>query len=336
MRIAQVSTVGSPVRPFGTGSVEGLVWLLTRELAALGHEVTVFGVAGSVADGQVVETLPGAYGRDGAPDDWLLCEWLNLCAATARAGDFDVIHAHGYLLGVPLQALVNTPMLHTLHVMPGADQQKLAAMAGRRSVTALSEYQWRAYPDEAPALVVPHGADPCSFPAGPGGDYLCYLGRFLPSKGPVEAIAAARECDLPIVLAGPENDYFREHVAGHVDGVRVRYAGSVTADARRDLLRHAAALLYPPTQGEPFGLVMIEALMCGTPVAALRTGAVEEVLEPGLTGALAKCPAELAAAVRNAARLDRRAVRSRAVERFHAGRMALGYLDAYSRLGVAP
>lgn len=334
MRIAQVSTVATPVSEYGSGSIEALVWLLTRELAALGHEVTVFGTVGSSAAGEVVPTMPGPYGMGGAPDDWLLCEWLNLCAAAERADDFDVIHSHGYLLGAALQPLVGAPMLHTLHVMPGTDQRTLAARAGRTAVTALSDYQWRAYPDVAPSLVVSSGVDPVSFTPGPGGDYCCYLGRFLPEKGPVEAIRAARALDIPIVLAGPENDFFRAHVAPLVDGTSVHYLGSVTGEKRRMLLQEAAALVYPLTVGEPFGMVMVEAMMCATPVAAPRVGAVAEVVDDGISGSLARSLVDLPQALETAVGLDRRAVRRRAEERFSGRRMALGYLDAYHRLGA--
>lgn len=335
MHIAQVATVATPVRRFNSGSVESLVWLLTRELVTLGHQVTVFGTAGSDTAGECVETLPGPYGVAGAPDDWLLCEWLNVCAAAERAAEFDIIHTHGYLLGVPLQNLVPTPMLHTLHVMPGSDQHGLARRAGRAALSALSAYQWSEFPDAAPHSIVAHGVDPDDFSAGSGGEYVLYLGRFLPSKGPLESIAAAREAGLPIVLAGPENDYFRQRIAPLVDGVQVRYAGSVTGAQRVALFQAALALAYAPSEGEPFGLVLIEAMMCGTPVGALRVGAVAEIVEDGLTGALADDVAGLPEALRRAAALDRASVRTRAEQRFTGRRMALDYLRAYGdRLGL--
>lgn len=329
MRIAQVATMATPVRRYNAGSVESLVWLLSQELAALGHEVSVFGAAGSEGPGEVVETLPGPYGVGGAPDDWLLCEWLNICSAVERAADFDVVHSHGYLLGAPLRRLVDTPLVHTLHVMPGPDQRLLAALAGRRAVTGLSGFQWGRYPEEAPLTVVPHGVDAATFAEGPGGDYALYLGRFLTSKGPLEAIRATREFGLPLVLAGPENDYFREHLAAEVDGTTVRYVGSVTAARRSALLGHARALVYPLSQGEPFGLVLIEAMMTGTPVAALRVGAVPEIVEDGTTGVLADSPAELPVALMKASGLDRRVVRERALARFSGRRMAEDYLRVY-------
>ena len=109
MRIAQISTLSSPVRRETGGSVESLIWLLTRELIRLGHQVTVFGTAGSEVDGELVATLAGPYGAHGSLDDWQLCEWVNLCRAVEQSGRFDLLHSHAYLWGIPLQSLSNRP-----------------------------------------------------------------------------------------------------------------------------------------------------------------------------------------------------------------------------------
>src|ERR1039457_445842 len=111
MRIAQVSTVSAPVRRASGGSVESLVWLLTRHLKQMGHEVTVFGIAGSEPEGELVETLPGPYAESGSPDDWQLCEWINLCRAIEQSGRFDILHSHAYLWGLPLEPLARAPMV---------------------------------------------------------------------------------------------------------------------------------------------------------------------------------------------------------------------------------
>ena len=121
MRIAQVSTLAARVRQDAYGSVEALIWLLTKELARLGHEVTVFGVAGSEADGEVVATLPGPYGENDSPDDWHLCEWINLCEAVKQSGRFDLLHSHAYLWGLPLEPVSQAPMVHTMHIVPEED-----------------------------------------------------------------------------------------------------------------------------------------------------------------------------------------------------------------------
>src|SRR5262249_13465613 len=128
MRIAQVSTLATPVRRERSDSIEYLVWLLSRELTRLGHAVTVFAAAGSEVYGELVVTLPGPYGTDGSPDDWQLCEWMNLCRAVEESGRFDVLHSHAYLWGLPLERLARSPMVHTFHLGPYENEAALRAL----------------------------------------------------------------------------------------------------------------------------------------------------------------------------------------------------------------
>jgi glycosyltransferase involved in cell wall biosynthesis len=336
MRIAQVATVSTPVRREGSASIEGLAWLLTRELVRLGHEVTLFATAGSESAGALVATLPGPYGTDGAPDDWHLCEWVNLAAAVERSAAFDVLHSHAYLWGLPLERLARAPMVHTLHVWPFANEARLRGMWPAACVTAVSAAQWRDWPALPSAGVVHHAVDASAFTfREPRGDYLCYLGRMIPGKGPVQAIAAARALGRRLLLAGPASDYFRAEVAPLVDGRDVEYVGAVAGRERDELLGGAAALLYPNRDPEPFGLVLAEAMMCGTPVAAVNIGAVPEIVDEGVTGCLAAGPEGLPAAVRGAVALDRGRVRARAEARFGARRMAEGYVRVYEALAGA-
>jgi glycosyltransferase involved in cell wall biosynthesis len=218
MRIALVSTLATPVRRVGSGSIEGLVWLLADHLARLRHQVTVFATAGSEVPCELVATAPGPYGVNGAIDDWQLCEWVNLARAVEQSARFDVIHCHAYLWGMPLQAFSRAPMLHTLHITPMADAARLWAMYPRAHVSALSEFQWSAFPGHRPVQVIPHGVDPAQFTFREHpDDYVCFLGRFTHGKGPLQAIAAARALGIRIVLAGPENDFYRKHVRPLVD-----------------------------------------------------------------------------------------------------------------------
>jgi glycosyltransferase involved in cell wall biosynthesis len=333
MRVAQVSTLATPVRRDGSDSIESLVWLLSRELTRLGHEVTVFAAAGSEVCGELVATLPGPYGTAGAPDDWKVCEWLNLCRAVEQSGRFDVLHSHAYLWGLPLQRLCRAPMVHTLHVCPYENEARLWSLVPGACVTAISGYQWSAYPDLRPAAVIHHGVDAEQFTAGlEPGDYVCYLGRFTAGKGPLQAVAAARALGLRLLLAGPCDGYYREHVAPLVDGRRVEYVGHVSGRARTELLRGARALLYPLQEPEPFGLVQVEAMMCGTPVVAMRRGAVPEIIDEGVTGYHTLAPEEFPRQVLRSFALDRRGVRARALERFSAARMARAYGEVYRRL----
>ena len=335
MRIAQVAPLATPVQRDHAGSIEGLVWLLTRELAAAGHEVTVFGAAGSQVPepSEFVATMPGPYGQNGSPWTWYAAEWISLCRAVEHSRGFDVMHAHNYLWSVPLTPLAGCPMVHTTHIFPDEEEASMWRQHPEACISAISATQWAAYPDLEPAAVVPHGIDVAAhtFRAEPD-DYLCWLGRFQPGKGPLEAIDVAHSLGLRLLLAGPENDYFHEAVAARVDGRTVEYVGAVDPVQRDALLGGARALLYPIMAPEPFGLVLIEAMMSGTPVAAFGLGATVEIVEEGITGSVEPPGGDLARAVHRCLDLDRRAVYERARARFGADRMTAQYAELYARV----
>ena len=335
MRIAQISTLDTPVRRDKSSSVEQHVWLLDRELVRLGHDVTVFAAAGSEVSGKLVETLPGTYAEDGAPDDWQLCEMINLCRALERSGEFDVLHSHAYLRGLPMEALSRAPMLHTLHLHPYDDFERLRLMWPDAWVTGLSHFQWSGKPAAPPCAVVYHGidAEQFSFNCEPG-DYVCYLGRFVPNKGLKTAIRVARELGLTLRIAGPSNEYFEENILQEIGG-KIEYVGPVTGRGRDEFLGGAKALLYPLKEPEPFGLVQVEAMMCGTPVVALRVGAVAEIVDEGVTGYIADTVQEFTGKLARSFELDRRKVRTRAMDRFSGERMAREYAAVYERLIAA-
>jgi glycosyltransferase involved in cell wall biosynthesis len=290
----------------------------------------VVGAAGSQVAGELVATLPGPYARDGSPGDWHLCEWINLCRAVQESHRFDIVHFHSYLWALPLEALGRAPTVHTLHIWPYEDDAFLWRAHPAARVTALSHAQWSDFPDLKPVAVVPHGIGPDRFPARTDSEgYACYLGSFRVGKGPLEAIAGARAAGMPLVLAGPENAWFNEQVLPLVDGETVTHIGPVTGKARSDLLGGAAVLLAPYTSPEPFGLVLIEAMMCGTPVVTTAIGAAPEIVDAGVTGVVVNNVSELPGAVVEAAKLDRTAVRRRAEERFSVERMVGGYIEVY-------
>jgi len=335
MRIAQISTLSAPVLQNASGSVEGWLWLLIRELARLGHEVTVFGAGGSEVPGELVATQPGPYGATGALSDWQTCEWVNLCRAVEQSGRFDVLHAHAYLWGILLESFSRAPMVHTLHIVPDENAAGLWSMRPQARVTALTNQQWSGFPLLKPTAVIPHGVDVSQFTfrAEPD-DYLCYLGRFVSGKGPCQAIAAARAAGMRLLMAGPPSAYFREKVQPLIDGKTVEYVGYVQGANRNQLLGGARALIYPIQYPESFGLVLVEAMLCGTPVTAMRLGAVPEIVEDGVTGYSAASAEEFLKAIIKTVGLDRRPVRQRAQQRFSADVMARAYAKLYAEVAT--
>jgi glycosyltransferase involved in cell wall biosynthesis len=202
-------------------------------------------------------------------------------------------------------------------------------------LVAISKFQAQIYAQRPNVELIPHGVDTAAFPFGEsGGDYLLFLGRMIEDKGPAKAIEIARQVDMPLVLAGPPEDGFDESVAPEIDGQQIRYVGRVDSSERDRLLSGAAALLYPLLYPEPFGLVPIEAMACGTPVLATSIGAVPELVEPGVTGYLAPSWEGLVDLVPRALQLDRRTIRERAVERFDSMRMVDAHEALYRRLAT--
>src|SRR5207247_6287733 len=165
-------------------------------------------------------------------------------------------------------------------------------------------------------------------------DYVCYLGRFTSGKGPLQAVEAARALGIPLRMAGPENKYYRDQVKPLVDGHAVEYVGFVSGAARNELLGGAKALLYPIRYPEAFGLVLVEAMLCGTPVAAMGLGAVPEIVEEGVTGCCATSSGEFPRAILAALSLDRRQIRERAERRFSAEEMARAYARVYESIAA--
>jgi glycosyltransferase involved in cell wall biosynthesis len=333
LRIAQIAPVATATRRGAGESIEELVALLCDELVARGHDVTLFATGNSETSARLRHRFERGYQHDELLWDWQLTEYLNAGHAYAHAHEFDVIHCHSYHFGVPFAQFVQTPNVHTnhVHVEPGVIEayKRLPDV----HVVAVSEYDAHSYAGCPNVELIPHGIDTAALPFGDArGDYLLFLGRMIEDKGPAEAIEIARRADMPLVLAGPAEDGFDETVAPGIDGRRVRYVGRVQAPERDRLLAGAAALLYPLLYPEPFGLVPVEAMTCGTPVLATAMGAVPELVEPGVTGYLADSWEGLAELVPRALELNRRTIRERAVERFDYKRMVDAHESLYERL----
>jgi glycosyltransferase involved in cell wall biosynthesis len=337
LRIAQIAPAAEPVTQTSTGSIEQLVWLLTEELVRRGHEVTLFATGSSETSADLHAVYPRGYEEDDDLWNWKLHETLHVAAAFEQARAFDIIHSHVYHNALPFTRLARTPTIHSYHVMPDEDIARAYARYPEAHVVAISDYQRRVFTGNADVAVVHHGIDTDAFPFNPApGDYLVFLGRLMPGKGTAEAAQLARQAGMRLVIAGPRDDnddgYFESEVEPWIDGRQVEYIGPVCVRERNPLLAGAAALIYPITEPEPFGLVLIEAMACGTPVAAVGLGAVPEIVSHGVTGYHAATVEELAARIPDVISLDRHRVRQTAVERFDYRRMVDDYEAVYRRL----
>lgn len=333
LRIAQIASVSTAVEPGAGESIQQLVGLLCDELVDRGHEVTLFATGDSSTKADLRFHYERGYEYDEELWDWQFTEYMHVGQAYAQAEDFDVMHCHSYHFGLPFVPFVHTVNVHTHHV----EMEPGVISAYRRlpqvRLVAVSEHQAKMYAGTPQLELIPHGIDTAQFPFGEGGDgHLLFLGRLIADKGPLEAIQIARAVEKPLILAGAADEDFDERIAPHLDGDRIRYVGPVDAEERNRLLAGAAALLYPLLYPEPFGLVVVEAMACGTPVLGTGMGAVPELIEPGLTGYMAPSWEGLPELVPQALELDRRAIRDRAVERFDYRRMVDQHEALYQEL----
>ena len=338
MRIALVAPVAQSVPPARSGSIEAVTDLLARGLVARGHEVTLFAAGSSDTPATLHATFRRGYHVDESLWPWELCELFNLAAAVERAARFDVIHAQAEYapLGLAYARLSPTPLVHTVHHWPSETEVALWSHYPEAPFIAVSAAQARRLAGLTVAGVVHHAVDPAALPLrSDPDDYLLFFGRFTPGKGVVDAIRAAQRAGLRLLLAAAENAYYQEVVSPLVDGDRVIYRGEVDPSARAELLGGARALLYPVQADEPFGLVLAEAMTCGTPVAALDRGAVGELVDEGTTGGVFDNLEDMVAGLPRIVALDRARVRRRALERFHPDRMVEGYTAVYAGLAAS-
>jgi glycosyltransferase involved in cell wall biosynthesis len=335
MKIAHIAPVATTIPPPKSGSVETMTSLLTEGLVARGHDVTLFATADSTTAARLHAIYPHGYWHDENMWPWELYEMLNLAAAVERAAEFDIIHyeAAYYPMSLAFARLSPTPIVQTLHHSPSAAEVTLWSRYPEAPFVAISNEQARLLGGLNVVDTVLHGIDTNNFTFRERpDDYLLFLGRFTDGKGVLQAIEIAKRIGMRLILAAAEDDYYRERVAPHVDGRHIVYYGEADFDAKVTLYGGARALLYPIQAREPFGLVLAEAMACGTPVAALDRGAVGEVVDEGVTGMIFGDLEQMANDLPRVFDLDRRRVRERAVARFGAARMVNEYVAVYTRL----
>jgi glycosyltransferase involved in cell wall biosynthesis len=342
MRIAQVAPLYESVPPRLYGGTERVVSWLTEELVRRGHQVTLFATGDSKTDAELVVVAERALRLDPTNPEPSVAHALELGEVFARAGDFDVVHSHLDFLAFPGSRRLGPPVVHTLHgrldlpyLQPlyrhFHDLPLVSISDAQRGALAGLGVRW--------AATVHHGLpiDQYAFSPQPEG-YLAFLGRISPEKRPDLAIAVARRLGLPLRIAAKvdaaDRAYFAREIEPLLAGGGVEYLGEIGGEAKAAFLGGALALLFPIDWPEPFGLVMIEALACGTPVVARPCGSVPEIIRDGETGLLADTVEELAAAVMRVERIDRRRCRQHAEERFSSDVMAARYESVYSSLAA--
>jgi len=336
VRIAVLSPVWFPVPPVGYGGIEWVVALLADGLAAAGHDVSLFASGDSLTKAKLVSVYAEA---PSAEIGKTMPELRHALACYEQAEEFDIVNDHSGPLAVAIGAGVGTPVVHTVHgPLTGADGDlyaSLAHVAPQVGLISLSLNQRKPQPDLPWVANCANALDLGAYPVHTErGEYLLFLGRMSADKGCHRAVEVAQEAGIPLKIAGKmrepaEREYFEAYVAPHL-GDGVEYLGETSHGKKVALLQNARATLFPIEWEEPFGLVMIESMACGTPVIATRWGAVPEVIEHGRSGIVVDDYRQMAGALADADRLEPLECRRYVEERFSAERMVRDYEVAYT------
>jgi glycosyltransferase involved in cell wall biosynthesis len=342
MKIAQIAPLSLDVPPRLYGGTERVVSYLTEALVQMGHEVTLFATAKSSSSARLVACCAEALWldpdiRNGLPYYMMMLELLR-----QQTAQFDVMHFHIEQLHFPVFSSCPEKTLTTLHARQDVREfQKLYGAFPQMPLVAISRSQRQQVQKGKVLGIVPHGI-PLNLHApnySPTGGYLAFVGRISPEKGLDRAITIAREADMPLKIAGivypSDEQYFRESIKPLLGGTGVEFVGEIDDRTKTTFLGEAAALLFPVDWPEPFGLVMIEAMSCGTPVIAFNNGAIPEIIESGISGYVVSDLEEAVRRVPEALRLDRSKVRRQFEERFSAERMAANYVAIYGKLALS-
>ncbi len=337
MKIAQVAPLYEAVPPKLYGGTERVVAHLCDALVDLGHEVTLFSSADARTRADLVPVRDQAIRLDSAPLKSDLAAHLTMLSELSRQQDrFDIIHFHVDMIHFPMFEAIASRTLTTLHGrLDIKDLPEVYRRWPKYPLVSISNAQRAALPFANWAGTVYHGfpEDLYRFEARPRG-YLAFLGRMSPEKGPDRAIAIAKRLGMPLKMAAKvdaaDKAYFKQEIEPLLDHPLIEFVGEINDQAKSDFLGGAEALLFPIEWPEPFGLVSIEAMACGTPVVGYRYGAAPEVIDEGVTGFVVDGEDQAVEAVRKARNLDRRGVRRGFDRRFSATAMARGYLDLYA------
>lgn len=332
MKVALLGPIAWRTPPTHYGPWEQVTSLLAEGLMARGVDVTLFATLDSLTSARLEGVCATGYAEDPKLDG-RVWEALHVAHAFERSGAFDLVHNHLDWLPLAFAQACRAPLLTTIHGFSGRRILPAYISAKSSHFVAISDAD-RA-PELAYAATIHHGIDLQALPlSSTCGDGLVAFGRIHPDKGTAQAIQIARLAGRRLVLCGIVQDehYFREQIAPHIDGDSVIFLGSVGPERRAEVLGGAAALLHPIAFPEPFGLSVVEAMACGTPVIAFPLGSMPEIVDEGVTGYLVPDVREAALAVERAVALDRQVIRQTAARRFSAARMVDDYLKLYGEL----
>jgi glycosyltransferase involved in cell wall biosynthesis len=342
MRIAQVAPLWERVPPPAYGGTELVVSLLTEELVRRGHEVTLFASGDSISTATIESVHPMALRLDASVKECGIYEMLQLTRVFERADEFDIIHSHMGCAALPYAKLVKTPVVHTLHGIFTPDNEKMFTYAKEQPFVSISHSQREPRLGLNCVATVYNGINPAIFdfyaqPSNP--PYLAFLGRLSPEKGVHHAIEIAQRSGWRLKIAGKidpvDVEYYEQEIKHHIDGEQIQYLGEANHVQKNRLMGNAVATLFPITWREPFGLVMVESMVSGTPVIAMALGSAPEVIAHGKTGFLCQTVEDCIAALDRIPEIDRHACRDHVVQNFSATQMVDGYEAVYEKLVAA-
>lgn len=339
MRIAELAPVWERVPPLRYGGIELVVSLLTEELVKRGHKVTLFASGDSKTKAELSFVYPTKLSRDMMVSGEGSVDIIHATRLFKRAGEFDIIHSHLIGVAIAMASLVKTPVLTTLHGPFTENNKKFFTnFKDDCYYSAISHSQMNNLPDLNYVGVIYNAIDMGSYKFEPDkSDYFVFLSRLSPLKAPHLAIEVAKRAGVKLIMAGkvdPGSDakYFEEKVAPQIDGEQIKFLGEVSDKKKRELLEKAKAFIFPLQWPEPFGLVMPEAMACGTPVIAFPFGSVPEVVKDGVSGFIVEDIDQMVSAVKRVNELSPAACRSYAEERFSVGRMTDDYEAAFETI----
>ncbi len=337
MKIAQIAPLWETVPPTTYGGTELVVSRLTEELVRRGHEVTLFASGDSQTQARLEAGSPRALRFDTSIKEPVMYELLHASEAYKHAEEFDIIHSHVGVWSLALASLVSTPTVHTLHGTFTRDNNKVFRQHHTQPYISISDSQRLLNINYVATVYNGISVEQFPFyeqPQDPA--YLAFLGRFSPEKGPQHAIAIAKATGWRLKMAGKvdvvDKEFFDKEIAPHIDGEQIEFLGEMNHQQKAELLGNASATLFPITWSEPFGLVMAESMVVGTPVIAMNMGSVSEVIANGVSGYVCQSYEEMAKMIPKALQLSRQQCREHVENKFSVKHMVDGYEAVYEKI----